>query len=108
MLVTVSAAVPVVLSVTVNAAAAVPTVWFGKVSDVGLTVAVVKTTPAVAVGICHTPRPYVPAVSTCDTAPLGVATSVVTGASGSPVPYTDQQEPPDVNGNAQLDTARVT
>jgi hypothetical protein len=89
-LVTESVVVPVFFSVTVCVAAVAPTVVPANVSEVGLTVAAVNVTPAVASGICHTPRPYVPAVNTRFAAPDGVPINCVTGASGSPVPYGDQ------------------
>jgi hypothetical protein len=88
--VTVSAVVPVAFNVTTCAAVVTPTVVFANVNEAGLTVAVVTARPDVAGGICHTPRPYVPAVSTAVLALADVVVSVVTGASGSPVPYCDQ------------------
>jgi hypothetical protein len=82
---------PVFVSVTVCAALAVPNGWLGNVSAAGLVVAVVKFPPAVHSGVCQTPLPYVPALSTCEGAVESEALNCTTGASGSPLPNTDQQ-----------------
>jgi hypothetical protein len=82
---------PVFVNVTVCALLEVPNTWLGKVSASGLAVAVVRLPPAVHKAVCHTPLPYVPAVKTCEGPVAAEALNSTTGASGSPVPNTDQQ-----------------
>jgi hypothetical protein len=90
----VSGSAPVLVSVTGWALLGVPKAWPGNVSVAGVAVAVVRLWPADHSAVCHTPRPYVPAVSTCADAEAGEALSSTTGASGNPVPNADQHDDP--------------
>jgi hypothetical protein len=85
------ARLPVFFKMTVCGLLAVSETWLGKISESGLAVAIVRPVPADHSGVCHTPRPYVPAVSTCAAAVGGAALNSVTGAWGSPLPNADQQ-----------------
>src|SRR4051812_5404016 len=83
---------PVLVSVTVWALLDCPNPCFPKSIDRGEMAAVVKGVAAVASGICHSPRPKVPATRTLGKVDGGAALNATTGAFGSPVPNTDQHD----------------
>src|ERR1700721_602024 len=62
-----------------------------NVSEVGESVAVVSSVPAVSRGICQRPRPYVPATRTGVEDVAGVAPRATTGEAGMPAPMGCQQ-----------------